>query len=152
GKRHQDTDPPHPFGLLRARRERPGDRRAAQYGDEIATLHCGVPPVFATEGSHTHTAGDCCAAGFQSRLGPLGVERARAARRAAAAHVRFAPIATELMRRREVSPSVKSGFEQSQHGRPYSITSSARVMSVGGTSRPSAVAVLRLMTSSYLVG
>ena len=35
---------------------------------------------------------------------------------------------------------------------PYSITSSARASSVGGTSRPSALAVLRLITSSYLVG
>src|SRR5262249_58897597 len=34
----------------------------------------------------------------------------------------------------------------------HSITSSARARSVGGTSRPSALAVLRLMTSSYLVG
>ena len=34
----------------------------------------------------------------------------------------------------------------------YSITSSARESSVGGTSRPSALAVLRLITSSYLVG
>ena len=34
----------------------------------------------------------------------------------------------------------------------YSITSSARASSVGGTSRPSAFAVLRLITSSYLVG
>src|SRR5215475_2731514 len=34
----------------------------------------------------------------------------------------------------------------------YSITSSARTSRVGGTSRPSALAVLRLMTSSYLVG
>src|SRR6266702_5491254 len=33
----------------------------------------------------------------------------------------------------------------------HSITSSARASSVGGTSRPSALAVLRLMTSSYLV-
>jgi hypothetical protein len=33
-----------------------------------------------------------------------------------------------------------------------SITSSARASSVGGTVRPSAFAVLRLMTSSYLVG
>jgi hypothetical protein len=30
----------------------------------------------------------------------------------------------------------------------YSITSSARASSVGGTSRPSALAVLRLMTNS----
>jgi hypothetical protein len=34
----------------------------------------------------------------------------------------------------------------------YSITSSARASSVGGTSRPSAFAVLRLSTRSYLVG
>ena len=34
----------------------------------------------------------------------------------------------------------------------YSITSSARASSIGGTSRPSVLAVLRLMTSSYLVG
>jgi hypothetical protein len=31
------------------------------------------------------------------------------------------------------------------------MTTSARVSSIGGTSRPSALAVLRLMTSSYLV-
>src|SRR5215204_5775418 len=36
--------------------------------------------------------------------------------------------------------------------RTYSITSSARASTVAGTSRPSAFAVLRLMTSSYLVG
>src|SRR5215471_6716475 len=36
--------------------------------------------------------------------------------------------------------------------RPHSITSSARASSVGGTSRPRARAVLRLITSSYLVG
>ena len=35
---------------------------------------------------------------------------------------------------------------------PHSITSSAMASSDGGTSRPSALAVLRLMTSSYLVG
>src|SRR5438876_11219176 len=34
----------------------------------------------------------------------------------------------------------------------YSITSLARARSDGGTSRPSALAVLRLITSSYLVG
>src|SRR5262249_28071167 len=36
--------------------------------------------------------------------------------------------------------------------RTPSITSSARASSCGGTSRPSALAVLRLITSSYLVG
>jgi hypothetical protein len=34
----------------------------------------------------------------------------------------------------------------------YSITSSARASSVGGTLRPSAFAVLRWITISYLVG
>src|SRR5664280_1935724 len=34
----------------------------------------------------------------------------------------------------------------------HSITSSARVSSCGGTVRPSALAVLRLMTKSYLIG
>src|SRR5262249_6886498 len=34
----------------------------------------------------------------------------------------------------------------------HSITSSARCCSIQGTSRPSAFAVLRLMTNSYLVG
>src|SRR5262249_39112625 len=34
----------------------------------------------------------------------------------------------------------------------HSITSSARARSVGGTSRPRAFAVLRLITSSYLIG
>ena len=36
--------------------------------------------------------------------------------------------------------------------RRYSITSSARASTVAGTSRPSALAVLRLMTNSNLVG
>jgi hypothetical protein len=36
--------------------------------------------------------------------------------------------------------------------RTHSITSSARAMSVGGTERPSAFAVLRLKTSSNLLG
>src|SRR5215468_1254290 len=36
--------------------------------------------------------------------------------------------------------------------RPFSITSSARASSVGGTSRPSALAALRLMISSNFVG
>src|SRR5262245_55705941 len=39
-----------------------------------------------------------------------------------------------------------------QHILAYSITSSARASSVGGTSRPSAWAVFKLMTSWYLVG
>src|SRR4029450_11997503 len=46
------------------------------------------------------------------------------------------------------------GTSMPQGGHPphHSITSSARASSDGGTSRPSVLAVLRLMASSYLVG
>jgi hypothetical protein len=45
----------------------------------------------------------------------------------------------------------KTGREQSQ-ARAYSITSSAATSRPGGTARPSAFAVLRLIMVSYLVG
>src|SRR5262252_7267486 len=35
----QKHDPPHPRWLLRPRRERPADRRAAEQGDELAPVH-----------------------------------------------------------------------------------------------------------------
>src|SRR5262249_37888716 len=54
-----------------------------------------------------------------------------------------------LMRRSIVSMS--SSFATGL-GRSYSITSSARASSVASTSRPSVLAVFRLITSSYLVG
>jgi hypothetical protein len=46
----------------------------------------------------------------------------------------------------------KAALSNRSTAAPYSITSSAMASSVGGTSRPSALAVLRLMTSSNLVG
>ena len=36
---HEHADTPHPAGLLRPRRERPGSRRAAEQRDELATPH-----------------------------------------------------------------------------------------------------------------
>jgi hypothetical protein len=39
GKIRQHANPPHPLGLLPARRERPGDRRAAEQRDELAASH-----------------------------------------------------------------------------------------------------------------
>ena len=48
--------------------------------------------------------------------------------------------------------SAKTGREQSQQIASYSITSSARASMAGGISKPSAFAVLRLITNSYLVG
>src|ERR1017187_7763478 len=48
--------------------------------------------------------------------------------------------------------SATSGLMHRSKQHPYSITSSALVSSVGGTVMPSVCAVLRLITSSYLVG
>jgi hypothetical protein len=48
--------------------------------------------------------------------------------------------------------SAINGREQSQQGNPYSITSSAVASRVAGTVRPSVLAVLRLITSSYFTG
>src|SRR5262245_1972836 len=53
--------------LLRTRRERPRRRTAAEKRDEVATFHCPIPLVLPTERiAHLSTAGDWCAAGFQS--------------------------------------------------------------------------------------
>src|SRR5215475_7092947 len=62
---------------------------------------------------------------------------------------RFAPKATVGHQDANLSLCARTAPQQQRH---YSITSSARASSVGGTSRPSALAVLRLITSSYLVG
>ena len=40
---HQHADPTHPAGLLRPRRERPRDCRAAQECDEVAPSHAKLP-------------------------------------------------------------------------------------------------------------
>src|SRR5262249_40033792 len=56
-----------------------------------------------------------------------------------------------LCARRE-RPRGRAADEHDERAALHSITSSARASKVGGISRPSAFAVLRLMTSSYLVG
>jgi hypothetical protein len=61
------------------------------------------------------------------------------------------PIATELMRCGEMTRSATTGLMQCNN-RIYSITSSARASNVGGISRPSALAICRLMASTELVG
>jgi hypothetical protein len=57
---------------------------------------------------------------------------------------------------RRTSPEVREvpipDLSNRSKTRAYSITSSARASSVSGTVRPSALAVLRLITRSYLVG
>ncbi len=64
--------------LLRARRKRPRGRRAADERDEVAPLHCSMPPMLSSERiAHLSRAGDCCAAGFQSGLGRFRVKMRR---------------------------------------------------------------------------
>src|SRR5712691_2132837 len=62
-----------------------------------------------------------------------------------------------LLRARRERPRRRGGAEERDelappHRRAHSITSSARASSVSGTVRPSALAVLRLIASRYLVG
>src|SRR5262249_53129254 len=57
-----------------------------------------------------------------------------------------------LLRARREWPRSRAAEKRDELASSHSITSSARASSVGGTSRPSALAVLRLITSSYLVG
>ena len=45
----QHSDRRHLIGLLRVRRERPSSR-AAEQRDELAPVHCPMPPVLPTEG------------------------------------------------------------------------------------------------------
>src|SRR6516162_4704517 len=66
---------------------------------------------------------------------------------------RFALEANESTRADRRSLASSATAEQRDELAPlHSITSSARASNVAGTSRPSAFAVFRLITSSYLVG
>src|SRR5262249_40827907 len=66
------------------------------------------------------------------------------------------PHALALLRPRRERPRRRAAEQRNElaafHLRGHSITSSARASNVAGTSRPSTLAALRLMTSSYLVG
>src|SRR5262249_22590330 len=57
-----------------------------------------------------------------------------------------------LLRARRERPRRRAAEQRDEIAPLHSITSSARARSVGGISRPNALAVLRLMTNSYLVG
>ena len=120
-----------------------------------------TPPVSAHD-----VAGGCCAAGFQSDLCPLWVIFVRPTRFRGSRHVRFAPKADNDRRdgyvhfvpSADIAPCVdfvrftpksgqtgdvaecplcaKSGLMQCSKKDRYSIASSARASSVGGTSKP----------------
>ena len=73
-------------------------------------------------------------------------------RSAPLAHVRFAP---ESRLQSDIAPCplcAKTGLVHRSKPHRYSITSSTVASSDGGTSRPSALAVLRLVANSNLVG
>src|SRR5262249_5955577 len=57
-----------------------------------------------------------------------------------------------LLRARRDRPRRRAADERDELPPSHSITSSARARRVSGTARPSALAVLRLMANSYLVG
>src|SRR5262249_17620125 len=57
-----------------------------------------------------------------------------------------------LLRAHGERPRCRAAEKRDEVAPPHSITSSARARSVGGTSRPSALAVVRLMRRSNLVG
>src|SRR5262249_28426970 len=63
-----------------------------------------------------------------------------------------APHALGLLRACCERPCRRPANERDELAPLHSITSSARPSSVAGTSRPSALAVFKLITSSYLVG
>src|SRR5215468_9876491 len=63
-----------------------------------------------------------------------------------------APHAFALLRARRERPCHRAAEQRDELASPHSITSSARASSVGGMVRPSALAVIRLMTRSNLVG
>src|SRR5262249_58990107 len=57
-----------------------------------------------------------------------------------------------LLRARRERPRRRTAEQRDELAAFHSITSSARASTAAGISRPSALAVLRLITSSYLVG
>src|SRR5215813_13207194 len=65
---------------------------------------------------------------------------------------RCTPHTLALLRARRERPRRRTAKKSDELAPPHSITSSARASSAGEISRPSALAVLRLITSSNLVG
>src|SRR5262249_42363304 len=62
------------------------------------------------------------------------------------------PHTLRLLRARRERPRRRAAEKRDELAAPHSITSSARAKNVSGTVRPSALAVVRLTTSSNLVG
>src|SRR5262245_11310926 len=67
-------------------------------------------------------------------------------------HVRFESESDRIAAQQQNDAQCQEATYAPQQTSVYSITSSARASRVGGTSRPRALAVLRFITISYLVG
>src|SRR5439155_24717113 len=125
GQSLQQSDPPHALGLLRARRARPdgggGEERYEPAAADAAGLYC-------------REIRGCC-----SDL----MVRSEASRT-----MRAAPCLRPCF---ETPPSAAPQHEVLRVGQRgtlhHSITSSARASNIGGSSRPSALAALRLITN-----
>ena len=141
--------------LLRARRERPCRRRAAEQRDEFAPPH---DPLL----SRPHRSGSnerFDRAEVRLRycnmkcwpMPQLGQSR-RDRLLATLADFRNAPKADAKSGHRHLSRWAKSGCEQSQQAAFIRSPRRRAAGACSGTSRPSALAVLRLITSSNLTG
>ena len=73
----EHADATHPLGLLRARRERPRSRRAAEERDELAPFHRRMSPALQTERlAHLGGLGDLLRCGISNRpMSARGHER-----------------------------------------------------------------------------
>src|SRR5262249_6819444 len=164
GSRPQQPDGRRLSPWLRARRERPRCcRRTAEQRDQLA--------AFQTIELHSisdQPEANCRISNWQGRVSGrrnnfatahrltrwaydwfgsfASLRRAARLRRMSA----MPPIATELLCRSELSLSATTGLMH--RSKFHSITSSARIRNDSWIVRPRALAALRLITSSYLVG
>src|SRR5262249_14573370 len=128
-------------------------RRAAQKRDERAPPHGGPSSGLAAARYHTVAPERRCAS--QQKLRADVADGSIASDQDSpdpASMYAMPPIATEFPRRGGKTLSANPVLMRRSRKHRYSITSSARASSVGGTLRPSAFAVLRLTTRENLVG
>jgi hypothetical protein len=141
---HQDADTWQFLHLLCAGRQRPPDQNTAEKKNKLPSFHSILSPTITRPRYH-----NCCAA--MSVCWSLldwvkdGPNRERAAPHPTTASLR---LQTKNLTRSSRWLCANSCVYR---GWVYSISSSARASSVGGTVRPRALAVLRLMTSPNFV-
>src|SRR3984893_17042174 len=157
------TEEPHHWHrrLLRARRERPCDRRTGEQRDELTALHaqqhdgssCRSLLASDQKGSTSRCGRTLLHCGISIPAMSVEGQRRRSARPPhALPRVPSTPASGPFGARQRRLLSAISRHVQCSKFVLYSITSSARASMVGGILRPIAFAVLRLNVSMYLVG